>query len=570
MKKCIVLILLCLYGISAFSQGKCGAIVPTEEEYEALPKANLAEISKYSKKRQSRDAAHIIMLACPTPGNQGTQGSCSAWACSYAAQTILGYNKFGSIENAKRSPGFVYNQTKLTNDCDSGAHIITVLDFLENNGSCSYSSMPYNESDCASQPSNDLKFEAGLNTIEWATLIKNNVNDFKESLRLGFPIVITFNVTKSFDLMANHDGIWNDNSLLYSTNLYKNGIRGKHASCIIGYDDEKQMFKAINSWGTNSGDNGFFWITYNLVANNCLNGAYIMYNLSDDIYPSLIGNDFICDNETYSINDLPTNATTTWSCSTYWGPLVYQTKALLCTKIDNENAVFSRNIKNDTLLYTGNATISAKIKLKNGIEKNFTKSIYAETPIKPNIKKPNNLVASWFVGESRIIQEIDFPELKANNLYWTITTPNGTVIHEQGTKQITFTPTVSGIHTFMVENIYGCGENKFDYLEYKVYPKFIFTYTNPADNILEGYVYEEDNYEESKSRTAISSFNNKKYLGAYNIELVNEQTGFYKKYSFPENTTNTNISLTNITKGLYVVRLIINEQVVHISNLLIQ
>ena len=65
----------------------------------------------------------------------------------------------------------------------------------------------------------------------------------------------------------------------------------------------------------------------------------------------------------------------------------------------------------------------------------------------------------------------------------------------------------------MVENIYGCGENKFDYLEYNVYPKFIFTYTNPTDNILEGYVYEEDNYEESKSRTAISSFNNKKYLG---------------------------------------------------------
>ena len=210
----------------------CGAITPTEEEYNALPKANLEKIAKYSKKKQTRDAAQIIMLACPTPGDQDGQSSCSAWACSYAAQTILGYDKFGSVENAKRSPSFVYNQTKATNDCDSGASIVTVLNFLENNGSCSYASMTYNPDDCSTQPSNELKFEAGLNTIEWDPLVKNNINDFKESLRLGFPIVITFNVTRSFDLMMNNNGIWDDNSVLY--NNTETGYRGSHACCIIG------------------------------------------------------------------------------------------------------------------------------------------------------------------------------------------------------------------------------------------------------------------------------------------------------------------------------------------------
>ena len=292
MKKLLIFIIsFTLFSNNSSAQQMCGAITPTEEEYNALPKANLEKIAKYSKKKQTRDAAQIIMLACPTPGDQDGQGSCSAWACSYAAQTILGYDKFGSVENAKRSPSFVYNQTKSSDSCKAGADIVTVLNFLENNGSCSYASMVYNPDDCSTQPSSELKFEAGLNTIEWDPLVKNNVNDFKESLRLGFPIVITFNVTRSFDLMMNSNGIWNDNSVLY--NNTETGYRGSHACCIIGYDDEKQMFKAINSWGTNVGDGGFFWITYALVTNNCLSGAYIMYNLSEDTYPTIEGSDFI-------------------------------------------------------------------------------------------------------------------------------------------------------------------------------------------------------------------------------------------------------------------------------------
>lgn len=566
MKNLFFIILSCFITSAVFAQRECGAIFPTDEEYEAMPKANLIEIAKYSKKKQSRDAAQIVMLACPTPGAQLGQGSCTAWACSYAAQTILGYDKFGNIENAKRSPSFVYNQTKATDDCDSGANTINVLNFLKNYGSCSYTSMPYNQYDCISQPSNDLKFEAGLNTIEWYPLVKNSVTDIKECLRLGFPVVINFNVTLSFDMMIDGNAIWADNSVPYDN---EDGHRGGHACCIMGYDDTRQMFKVINSWGTNTGDGGFFWITYNLISNNCLKGAYVMYNLSDDIYPSLLGNDFICNSETYSINNLPTNATTTWSCSTYWGPIVYQTKALLCSEIDDERATFSRNIKNDTLLYTGNATVVAKIKLKNGIEKNFTKSVYAETPIKPNIQKPNQLTVSWFVGESRIIKETDFPILKASNLHWSITTPNGSIIHEHGTKEITFTPTTSGKHIFMVENIYGCGESKFDYLEYNIYPKFIFTYTNPTTDLLEGYVYTEDNINNPNLR-ATTTLNKERYLGKYDIELFNEQTGYYKKYSFPENSANVNISLTNMIKGSYIIRLIIEGQVVQVSNLLIK
>ena len=566
MKKLFFIILSCFITSVVFAQRECGAIFPTDEEYEAMPKANLTEIAKYSKKKQSRDAAQIVMLACPTPGNQQGQGSCTAWACSYAAQTILGYDKFGSIENAKRSPSFVYNQTKITDDCNSGANTTNVLNFLKNNGSCSYASMPYNPNDCMSQPSNDLKFEAGLNTIEWSPLVKNSVTDIKECLRLGFPVVINFNVTHSFDIMIDGNAVWADNSILYDN---ESGHRGGHACCIMGYDDTRQMFKVINSWGTNTGDGGFFWITYNLISNNCLKGAYAMYNLSDDIYPTIEGSNFICDNEIYSILDLPVEATTTWFCDSYFVSNFIFKKALLFTKIDEENAVFFRNTTSDTTLFSGDATVAATIKLKNGIEKTFIKSVHAETPIKPTIRRFGPYGGDWQVGTSRTIRETEYPISDVNNLQWTVLYPDGSTYYYQGIKELTFTPQVSGTYKFTIENIYGCGETKSDFIECNVRPKYIFTSNNPATDILDGFVYKQENGDDL-GVCSISTTNKIKYLGRYDIELIHEQTGLSKKYSFPENTTNTNIMLINMPKGLYIVKLIIDNNLVHISNLLIE
>ncbi|MBQ8107676.1 MAG: InlB B-repeat-containing protein, partial [Ruminococcus sp.] len=49
--------------------------------------------------------------------------------------------------------------------------------------------------------------------------------------------------------------------------------RGRHALCLIGYDDSLQAFKFINSWGTDWGLNGYGYISYSLfedpnIANN--------------------------------------------------------------------------------------------------------------------------------------------------------------------------------------------------------------------------------------------------------------------------------------------------------------
>ena len=40
---------------------------------------------------------------------------------------------------------------------------------------------------------------------------------------------------------------------------------GGHAVMCVGYDDKKESFIILNSWGTNWGDNGYFYMPYKFI-----------------------------------------------------------------------------------------------------------------------------------------------------------------------------------------------------------------------------------------------------------------------------------------------------------------
>lgn len=204
------------------------------------------------------------------------------------------------MDFGKRSPSYVFNQIE-TGECE-GAFLINGLNLVKNQGVCSWIMMPYNISSCNTPPNNTQRFDAALNNlVNWGTLSVNNVNGIKSSLELGYPVIINFEVSESFDNMWEDDGIW-DSSNSNDT------IRGFHAACVVGYEDSKQMFKVQNSWGKNGGDNGYFWVTYNLVQNNCLSGVYVLSGIDSSIYPSIIGSTTICNQSTYTIDNLPIDA----------------------------------------------------------------------------------------------------------------------------------------------------------------------------------------------------------------------------------------------------------------------
>ena len=39
-------------------------------------------------------------------------------------------------------------------------------------------------------------------------------------------------------------------------------LRGGHAICVVGYDDDTQLFKFKNSWSNSWGDNGYGYLPY--------------------------------------------------------------------------------------------------------------------------------------------------------------------------------------------------------------------------------------------------------------------------------------------------------------------
>ena len=310
--KKIIFVLGLLFSLSMFSQNSTGLLLMPEADYINLPKANWPALKTFSTGtvQTTRAANAVVMLDAPVSGNQLTQGSCVGWALGYSAMGILTYPKTLCWNSAKRSPNYVYNQIKINSSCSSGSYMVTGLNLLKNKGDCSWNLMPYNNSDCSTQPNATQDNDAAQNkAINWTTLLRNDSNGIKDALDLGFPVVVGFQVTTAFDSMWNSGGNWTTNS---------GTSRGGHAVCIVGYDETKQMFKVQNQWGS-GGSNGFFWVTYNLVNNNCFSEVYIVYGASPALKPVINGASFACSGTNsgiYKVDNMPTTgASVVWSAS---------------------------------------------------------------------------------------------------------------------------------------------------------------------------------------------------------------------------------------------------------------
>lgn len=70
-----------------------------------------------------------------------------------------------------------------------------------------------------------------------------------------------------------------------------------------------------NQWGTFGGDNGYFWVSYNMIANNCCREIYIVYGATPSVPIAINGNDNLCSpsSGSYTINSLPCNANVSWT-----------------------------------------------------------------------------------------------------------------------------------------------------------------------------------------------------------------------------------------------------------------
>lgn len=214
---------------------------------------------------------------CPRPQNQGAISSCSGWATGYGALSILQAIQKGwegrtdTITKNAFSALFVYNQVKL-GSCNLGAYLDAAATLLKSTGNIRSKDFDLFKNDCERQPSPEQLQQASNYRIkDFMTLFspKENpgikIEKTKLSLSQKLPVVVGVILRNNFTSLNKENPMWYPEA--GDTTFF-----GAHAMVVIGYDDGREAFQVLNSWGPNWGDGGFGWIKYRDF------GMYCMYS----------------------------------------------------------------------------------------------------------------------------------------------------------------------------------------------------------------------------------------------------------------------------------------------------
>jgi C1A family cysteine protease len=86
------------------------------------------------------------------------------------------------------------------------------------------------------------------------------------ALSNGYPVVIGFTVYSSF---ATGNWYYTTADMPYP-NTRSERVLGGHAVLLVGYNNFTQRFIVKNSWGSNWGDNGYFYMPYQVIKNTAM------------------------------------------------------------------------------------------------------------------------------------------------------------------------------------------------------------------------------------------------------------------------------------------------------------
>jgi hypothetical protein len=197
----------------------------------------------------------------PAAGNQGNQQSCVGWAVAYALKTyqekleegIPLSTPAGQPDPTRHfSPAYIYNQ--INNGVDGGAYFEDALNLLHSQGVAPLSEMEYTDGDFRRQPTPAARQVAGRYRIDfWRRVNVADPLEVKAQLAAGYPVIIGAAVETGLRNVG-PGFTWSGPT---------GAPVGGHAMLVVGYDDSRNAFRVLNSWGSSWGDNGYFWISYN-------------------------------------------------------------------------------------------------------------------------------------------------------------------------------------------------------------------------------------------------------------------------------------------------------------------
>lgn len=204
---------------------------------------------------------------CPEPQDQGFIASCTGWASGYGALTILNAirnkweRKRDIITQNAFSALFIYNQIK-KGSCDFGAYITDAAIFIRDKGDVLSKDYDKLKNKCDRDPTNqELEQALNFRIRDFISVFgpgdagSFKIQRTKLSLAQKKPVVIGMSLMRNFQVIPKGYEYW------YST-IGDTTNNGGHSMVVIGFDDGREAFEVMNSWGTNWGNDGFIWIKY--------------------------------------------------------------------------------------------------------------------------------------------------------------------------------------------------------------------------------------------------------------------------------------------------------------------
>lgn len=250
--------------------------LPTDSPglFKKLPYHNRLKSVRRNLRRQKLDSNDYVYQSTDTPlrntvdlrqwagpvDDQFELGSCTANATVNAYELLV--NQLRPKDSAELSRLFVYyNSRKESNTIfeDSGAFVRDALKAVMANGISTEELWPYNIDKFTVEPSEAAYQDAKQRKISQYQRIKG-VDNMLDALNNNRPVVFGTTIFDSFlDL--------NSTNYVVSVPVNANQLQNLdgHAMCMIGYNLDQQMFLAKNSFGTEWGDRGFCWITFDYI-----------------------------------------------------------------------------------------------------------------------------------------------------------------------------------------------------------------------------------------------------------------------------------------------------------------
>eukprot|EP01083_Nonionella_stella_P056579 148895_1 len=210
--------------------------------------------------------------------NQGDTNTCGPTSAAYMFQ-YMQYKQDKAKQVLVPSRLFVYYNAReigsktvemIMVEYDTGCQLRDVFESIQQKGTCTENEWKYDMKKCGIKPNKTCYANALNNVVIGYARVAQKEEQLKAALYSGYPILLGFYVTRPFLTIGEKD------NYTYPPPSDDGKVVGGHAVVIVGYDDEKKVFKIRNSHGTEWGNNGYCYFTFDFVLSDKCFDFWIM------------------------------------------------------------------------------------------------------------------------------------------------------------------------------------------------------------------------------------------------------------------------------------------------------